>query len=94
MVHETFTAIKTALHECTCIDDIQVIEGGEHADLASTVAFGLAKQQKKSRVLIAQEIVTKLATHPELVRMGISVETKGPYINFRFGSGYVRDIPY
>ncbi len=91
MVHETFTAIRTALHECTGIDDIQVIEGGEHADLASTVAFGLAKQQKKSPVLIAQEIVTKLTIHPELVRLEICVEAKGPYINFRFGSGYVRD---
>ncbi|MDD5025428.1 MAG: arginine--tRNA ligase, partial [Methanoregula sp.] len=32
-----------------------------------------------------------LSSNPELVRMGITVDAKGPYINFHFGTAYVSE---
>ncbi|MFA6363153.1 arginine--tRNA ligase [Methanoregula sp.] len=89
MVFDTTTVIKKALTECTGLDDIQLIDGGEHADLASTIAFSLAKTKKQAPVKIAQEIVAALKNNKELAAQGITVEAKGPYINFVFGSAYV-----
>ena len=89
MVFDTTTIIKKVLTECTGTDDIQLIDGGEHADLASTVAFGLAKQKKQAPVKIAQDIVAALKNNSQLAEQGITVEAKGPYINFVFGSAYV-----
>jgi arginyl-tRNA synthetase len=89
MVFDTTTIIKKALTECTGLEDIQLIDGGEHADLASTIAFSLAKTKKQAPVKIAQEIVATLKNNKELAGQGIAVEAKGPYINFVFGSAYV-----
>jgi len=89
MVLDTTTTIKKALSECTGIDDIQLTDGGEHADLASTVAFSLAKQKKQAPVKIAQDIVAALKGNKDLAEQGITVEAKGPYINFVLGSAYV-----
>ncbi|HNX17469.1 MAG TPA: arginine--tRNA ligase [Methanoregula sp.] len=89
MVFDTTTIIKKALTECTGLEDIQLIDGGEHADLASTIAFSLAKTKKQAPVKIAQEIAATLKNNKELAGQGITVEAKGPYINFVFGSAYV-----
>ncbi len=89
MVFDTTTIIKKALTECTGTEDIQLIDGGEHADLASTIAFSLAKTKKQAPVKIAQEIAATLKNNKELAGQGITVEAKGPYINFVFGSAYV-----
>ncbi|WP_292426211.1 arginine--tRNA ligase [Methanoregula sp.] len=89
MVFDTTAIIKKALTECTGTADIQLTDGGEHADLASTVAFGLAKQRKQAPVKIAQDIVATLKNNKDLADQGIAVEAKGPYINFVFGSAYV-----
>ncbi|MFA5332491.1 MAG: arginine--tRNA ligase [Methanoregula sp.] len=89
MVLDTTTLIKNALSECTGEKDIQLTDGGEHADLASTVAFCLAKQKKQAPVKIAQEIVCALKNNKDLAEQGITVEAKGPYINFVLGSAYV-----
>jgi arginyl-tRNA synthetase len=89
MVFDTTTIIKKALTECTGTEDIQLIDGGEHADLASTVAFGLAKQKKQAPIKIAQDVVAALKNNSQLAEQGITVEAKGPYINFVFGSAYV-----
>lgn len=91
MTHDIHTTIKNALKECTGTEEIQLIDGGEHADLASTIAFSLAKQQKKAPVMIAQDLAAKLKNHPDLKEQGITVEAKGPYVNFIFGSAYIRD---
>ena len=40
--------IIRVLQESTHEQDVQLIEGGEHADLASTISFTLAKKQKIS----------------------------------------------
>ena len=89
MVFDTTTIIKKALTECTGTEDIQLIDGGEHADLASTIAFSLAKTKKQAPVKIAQDIVCALKNNRELAEQGITVEAKGPYINFVFGNAYV-----
>ena len=89
MLLETRTLLERVLRESTGMDDVLLSEGGEHADLATTIAFALAKQKKQAPVKIAQDLVGELAKHPDL--KGILVEAKGPYINFIFGKEYVSD---
>jgi len=91
MLHAAYTAIEHALEQVTGLSGIQLVDGGEHADLATTVAFSLAKQKKQSPVQIAQALIAGLSSAPELVRMGITVDAKGPYINFHFGTAYVSE---
>lgn len=90
MLHDMFTIIETAIKETTGVADALLVDGGEHADLASTVAFALAKQKKQAPVKIAQELAADLAKRPDLV--GIAIEAKGPYLNFIFGKDYVSEI--
>lgn len=89
MLLEKRKLLERVLKESTGMDDVQLAEGGEHADLATTVAFALAKQKKQAPVKIAQDLVAELLKNPELA--GIQVEAKGPYINFIFGKEYVSD---
>jgi len=91
MLHAAYTAIEHALEQATGLSGIQLVDGGEHADLATTVAFSLAKQKKQSPVQIAQALIAGLSSNPELVRRGITVDAKGPYINFHFGTAYVSE---
>jgi len=91
MLLEAYTTIGRVLKEATGTEEVQLTDGGEHADLATTIAFSLAKQKKQAPVQIARDLATKLAADPDLQKMGIAVETKGPYINFRFGSAYVSE---
>jgi arginyl-tRNA synthetase len=90
MLHDMFTKIETAIKETTGAADALLNEGGEHADLASTIAFALAKQKKMAPVKIAEELVLALKMHPALA--GITIEAKGPYINFIFGNAYVSEV--
>jgi arginyl-tRNA synthetase len=82
-----YTTIGNAIRECTGVVDALLVDGGEHADLASTVAFALAKQRKQAPITIAQELAADLVKNPSLA--GVTIEAKGPYLNFIFGSGYV-----
>ena len=84
-------AVERALKEKTGLSDVALMDGGEHADLATTVAFTLAKARKQPPVAIAADIAQALSDNPELKALDITVETKGPYINFRFGKAYVRE---
>ena len=90
MPHDMFTTIETAIKETTGAADALLIDGGEHADLASTVAFALAKQKKQAPVKIAQDLVADLKKRPDL--SGITIEAKGPYLNFIFGNAYVSEV--
>ncbi|WP_321505295.1 arginine--tRNA ligase [uncultured Methanoregula sp.] len=90
MLHDMFTIIETAIKETTGVADALLVDGGEHADLASTVAFALARQKRQAPVKIAQELAADLARRPDLT--GITIEAKGPYINFIFGKAYVSEI--
>jgi len=90
MPDDMFALIDTAIRKTAGVTDALLAEGGEHADLASTVAFSLAKQRKQAPVKIAQDLVADLKKRPELA--SITIEAKGPYINFIFGNAYVSDV--
>lgn len=83
MFQEKYHQIERMLRACTGEEDVLLTAGGDHADLASTVAFKLAKKQKKAPKQIACDIAEKLSAEPELG--DIQVEAAGPYVNFRFG---------
>jgi arginyl-tRNA synthetase len=89
MQNDIYTTIGNAIKESTGVTDALLVDGGEHADLASTVAFALAKQKKQAPVKIAQDLAADLAKNPALA--GIKVEAKGPYLNFIFGCAYVSE---
>jgi len=89
MLQEAYKTIGKVIEDKTGVADAQLIDGGEHADLATTIAFTLAKQKKQSPVLIAKDLAAELTKDPAL--QGITIEAKGPYINFVFGAGYVSE---
>jgi arginyl-tRNA synthetase len=89
MLHKAYETIGNALKEQTGLPDAQLIDGGEHADLASTIAFSLAKEKKQAPVKMAQDLALELAKNPKLA--GITVEAKGPYINFILGKEFVTE---
>jgi len=89
MWQDTYKTIGNVIEEKTGVTDAQLIDGGEHADLATTIAFTLAKQKKQAPALIAKDLAAELVKDPAL--KGITIEAKGPYINFIFGAGYVSD---
>ncbi|HJJ44089.1 MAG TPA: arginine--tRNA ligase [Methanocorpusculum sp.] len=77
------------LRDVTGLDDVMITDGGDHADLASTVSFALAKKERKNPAQIAGEIVAAISAKPEA--KDIQVTAKGPYINFIFCGDYVAD---
>lgn len=83
MFQEKYHQIERMLRACTGEEDVLLTTGGDHADLASTVAFKLAKKQKRAPAKIAGDIAGTLAADPDLG--DIQVEAAGPYVNFRFG---------
>jgi arginyl-tRNA synthetase len=80
--------IRSTLEEITGLTTIPLVDGGEHADLATTIAFQLAKDRKQPPAKIASELAAALSENPRLLNEGIIVEAKGPYVNFRFGTVY------
>jgi arginyl-tRNA synthetase len=89
MLQEIYKTIGKVIEEKTGVTDAQLIDGGEHADLATTVAFTLAKQKKQAPALIATDLAAELSKDPVL--KDITIEAKGPYINFIFGAEYVSE---
>lgn len=89
MFLETYRQIEEALLACTGEETVELADGGEHADFATTVAFALAKKQRKSPMVIATELAAQLSER--LASAGVTVETKGPYINFRVDAAYVQE---
>ncbi|MDD1700014.1 MAG: arginine--tRNA ligase [Methanoregula sp.] len=81
--------IVKVLQESTGEQDVQLVDGGEHADLASTVAFTLAKKQKTSPVQIAQNLVAIISNNPGFQATGARTVAKGPYINFTLDTSYL-----
>ena len=88
MYRTYYARIQALLREYTGLEEVPLVDGSPHADLATPVAFTLAKARRQSPVLVASGLADRLL--PELVSSGISVETSGPYINFRFGTEFVR----
>ena len=56
--------------------------------MPQTIAFERAKELRRPPVRIAEEIAAALGKDPSLE--GIRIETKGPYINFSTGPGFLR----
>jgi len=83
--------ISQILKEYTARDDALIVHGGDHADLASTIAFALAKEKKKSPAAIAQEIVAALSDRFR-IDLNVRAEATGPYINFHFEGNYCADV--
>lgn len=86
MFFEKYDTIRSALREATGLEDVLLVDGGDHADLASTVAFALAKERRKAPALIAQDLAGEIAG--KIAPAGITVETAGPYLNFKFDTAY------
>ncbi len=89
MFRETYRNVERVLRACTGEEDVGLAGGGDHADLASTVAFKLAKKRRLAPRQIAAELAERLRARPELG--DIVVEAKGPYVNFHFGETYLRE---
>uniref|UniRef100_A0A7C3RCR6 Arginine--tRNA ligase n=1 Tax=Archaeoglobus fulgidus TaxID=2234 RepID=A0A7C3RCR6_ARCFL len=68
--------------------DERFLRESEHADLASTIAFRLAKERKKSPKEIADEIVENLEVDSDYIG---SVESKNGYINFFASYEFLED---
>lgn len=83
-----FETIKRALFAATGVQNPPLTDGGTHADFATAIAFERAKELRRAPMQIAEEIAAALAKDPSL--KGIRIETKGPYINFHTGSGFLR----
>ena len=81
--------VTRAIREMTGESDPCIVDGGEHSDLASTIAFPLAKKERASPAKIAADLAKKLGERPDLA--GIGVSATGPYLNFVFGEGYLVD---
>jgi arginyl-tRNA synthetase len=81
--------VARAVTEKTGEGDPSLVNGGEHGDLASTIAFSLAKKERKPPAQIAARLAQELAADPGLA--GIEVKATGPYLNFTFGETYLRD---
>lgn len=57
------------------------------SDIASTIAFELAKEKKKNPAEIAKEIVKKTGKSKNFSK----IDAQGPYINFYFSDGFYAD---
>ncbi|TAJ45694.1 arginine--tRNA ligase [Methanofollis fontis] len=89
MFLETYRILEAALRDATGAESADLVDGGEHADFATTIAFSLAKKERKAPMAIAADLAERLA--PALDPHGIRVDTKGPYINFHVSDAYVRE---
>jgi arginyl-tRNA synthetase len=89
MYREIRQQITSVLRALTGQEDVELVDAGAHADLASTIAFSLAKMQHRSPAEIAHELGEQLRKYEEtgLFR----VEVKGPYLNFHFGDTYLKN---
>ncbi|MFW9843716.1 MAG: arginine--tRNA ligase, partial [Candidatus Thorarchaeota archaeon] len=68
----------------TVSNSIEVPPESSMGDLASTLAFALAKELRKNPAAIATDILAKLQPLVEKESLVNKVETKGPYINIFF----------
>src|SRR5512139_3584831 len=83
--------IVRVLQDSTHEKEVQLLDGGEHADLASTITFTLAKKQKTSPAKMAQNLVEIINNNPEFRALGAISEAKGPYINFILDTSYLTE---
>ncbi len=91
MYTDAITKITTILKEVTGRDDVIIIDGGDHADLASPVAFAMGKEKKSSPALIAKQITEQV--HDRILEEAwATTVAAGPYVNFIFDSRYLSAV--
>jgi len=86
-----YDAIFKVLQESSGSKDVQLIDGGEHADLSSTQAFIVAKEKKIPPAKWAQDFV---CTYSRAISETASstVKASGPYLNFYFDDSYLANV--
>ena len=83
----TYNTISSILCNATGRDNALLTDGGEHADLASTIAFAIGKEEKRNPAQVAKELLEKIKEQVE-AETDATVTNLGPYINFVFGPSY------
>jgi arginyl-tRNA synthetase len=91
MYSTTYNAISSIICNATGRDNALLTDGGEHADLASTIAFAIGKEEKRSPAGVASELLEKIKDQIE-AETDCTITTLGPYINFVFGSSYCAHV--
>src|SRR5665648_989465 len=86
------SVLEEALRKLEFEAESLMLEGSAHADIASSVAYGLASKYKKNPVGIAKQIYEAIIV-PENSLIG-EVTIKGPYINFNTNRRYLIDTIY
>jgi arginyl-tRNA synthetase len=87
MLSDVFSVSKD-----TVTGTIEIPPDSALGDLASTIAFSLAKELKKSPVAIVGEYLSKLEALASKEPMIKEITTKGPYINIFFDHGKLADL--
>ena len=86
-----YDAIFKVLQESSGSKEIQLIDGGEHADLSSTQAFIVAKEKKTPPAQWAKDFVVHYSQ--KICDVAAStVKASGPYLNFYFDKSYISNV--
>jgi len=86
-----YDAIFKVLQESSGSKEIQLIDGGEHADLSSTQAFIVAKEKKIPPAQWAKDFVVHYSQ--KICDVAAStVKASGPYLNFYFDNSYISNV--
>jgi len=88
MYRERYADLSEIIKRCTGEGEPAIADGGEHADMSSSVAFRLAKKLKKSPAVISTELSGKIREYTD---SDVLVTVSGPYINFTFGGRYMSE---
>jgi arginyl-tRNA synthetase len=86
-----YDAIFKVLQESSESKEIQLIDGGEHADLSSTQAFIVAKEKKISPAQWAKDFVVNYSQKIS-DSAASTVKASGPYLNFYFDKSYISNV--
>jgi len=86
--NKRYHAIFKILQESSGSREIQLIDGGEHADLSSTQAFIVAKEKKIPPVKWANDFVIDYSQKVTEAAAS-TVKASGPYLNFYFDKSYL-----
>jgi len=86
-----YDAIFKVLQESSGSKEIQLIDGGEHADLSSTQAFIVAKEKKIPPAQWAKDFVVNYSQKIS-DSAASTVKASGPYLNFYFDKSYISNV--
>jgi len=86
-----YDAIAQVLQESSGSTEVNLVDGGEHADLSSTQAFIVAKTKKIPPVKWAQEFVEQYSEKIQETASS-TVKAAGPYLNFYFDRSYLASV--